>query len=144
MSELAADFIKDPAGIWWLVGIKAFKLEESFAKPVFKAFMPSHDIMQSDDEDESQNKNKKLQEKAAEYVKLRICRFCQIGYPVEELNYSLTLKMILKTERLLMNLGYFYEWLNHGDESMYEDISLYKPFSACVNCYAIFKEVDEL
>jgi len=53
MSELAADFIKDPAGIWWLVGIKAFKLEESFAKPVFKAFMPSHDIMQSDDEDES-------------------------------------------------------------------------------------------
>ena len=52
--------------------------------------------------------------------------------------------MILKTERLLMNLGYFYEWLNHGDESMYEDISLYKPFAACVTCYSIFKEVDEL
>ena len=76
MSELAADFIKDPAGIWWLVGIKAFKLEESFAKPVFKAFMPSHDIQHSDDEVEGENKNKKLQEKAAEYVKLRICRFC--------------------------------------------------------------------
>lgn len=52
--------------------------------------------------------------------------------------------MIIKTERLLMNLGYFYEWLNHGDESMYEDISLYKPFVACVNCYSIFKEVDKL
>lgn len=52
--------------------------------------------------------------------------------------------MIIKAERLLMNLGYFFEWLNHGDESMYEDISLFKPFPACVICYAIFKEVDEL
>eukprot|EP00347_Sterkiella_histriomuscorum_P010413 403376398 len=142
MSELAADFIKDSAGIWWLVGIKAFKLEDSFATPIFKHFLPSHDLILSEDE-ESKRKSQN-QEKVNEYVKLRICRFCQIGYPVEELNYSLTLKMILKTERLLMNLGYFYEWLNHGDESMYEDISLYKPFAACVTCYSIFKEVDEL
>lgn len=52
MSELAADFIKDPAGIWWLVGIKAFKLEESYAKPVFKHFLPSHDLIASDDDDD--------------------------------------------------------------------------------------------
>lgn len=41
MTELAADFIKDPAGIWWFLGVKAFKLEETTAKPVFKAFVPS-------------------------------------------------------------------------------------------------------
>lgn len=52
--------------------------------------------------------------------------------------------MIIKTERLLMNLGFFYDWLNHGDENMYEDISLYKPFNVCVNCYLIYKQIDEL
>lgn len=51
MSELAADFIKDPAGIWWLIGVKAFKLEESFAKPIFKNFLPSHDIIDIDDDE---------------------------------------------------------------------------------------------
>lgn len=52
MSELAADFIKDPSGIWWLIGIKAFKLEESYAKPIFKLFMPSHDFIASEDDEE--------------------------------------------------------------------------------------------
>ena len=135
-TELACDFIRDQAGIWWFLGVKAFKTETSYAKQTFKAFIPSHELLADVDEGK---KDKQGSEKKSEYVKLRICRFCQIGYPVEELNYSLTLKMILKTERLLMNLGYFYEWLNHGDESMYEDISLFKPFPACVNCYSIFK-----
>lgn len=27
MSEIVADWVKDPAGIWWLLGVKAFKLE---------------------------------------------------------------------------------------------------------------------
>ena len=50
MTELAADFIKDQAGIWWLIGIKAFKLEETYAKPTFKAFLPSHDFVMPDED----------------------------------------------------------------------------------------------
>lgn len=61
-------------------------------------------------------------------MKVLICRFCQAGYPVDELNCSLTLKMIIKTEKLLHNMGFFYEWLNHGEEYMYEIIQLFKPF----------------
>lgn len=53
MSELAADFIRDSAGIWWLIGVKAFKLENSYAKPTFKNFIPSHDIFISEEDDES-------------------------------------------------------------------------------------------
>lgn len=128
MSELVADFIRDPSGIWWFIGVKAFKLEETSAKPILKVFLPSHDL---EFEEKTKDKSVVNQEKGSEHVKVRICRFCQIGYPTDELTYSLTLKMILKTERLLMNLGFFYEWLNHGDESMYEDISLYKAFSVC-------------
>lgn len=56
----------------------------------------------------------------------------------------MTLKMMLKAERLLRNIGFFYDWMNHGDESMYEDISLHKPFNVCENCYLIIKEIDEL
>jgi hypothetical protein len=27
MTEIVGDYIKDPSGIWWLVGVKAFKIE---------------------------------------------------------------------------------------------------------------------
>ena len=27
MGELAADYIRDQAGIWWFLGVKAFKIE---------------------------------------------------------------------------------------------------------------------
>lgn len=30
--------------------------------------------------------------------------------------------MIIKTEKLLHNMGFFYDWLNHGEEYMYEII----------------------
>jgi len=45
MSELAADFIRDQAGLWWFLGVKAFKFEQSYAKPIFRAFLPSHDFI---------------------------------------------------------------------------------------------------
>jgi hypothetical protein len=41
MTELAVDYIKDPAGIWWFIGVKAFKLEDTYAKHVLKGFLPS-------------------------------------------------------------------------------------------------------
>lgn len=73
MSELAVDFIKDQSGIWWFLGVKAFKLEESLAKPVLNAFLPHHEVYV----DQEDNPKKKIDlEKVSEYVKLRICRFC--------------------------------------------------------------------
>ena len=30
MTELVCDWTKDPAGIWWLLGVKAFKLDVLF------------------------------------------------------------------------------------------------------------------
>ena len=49
MTELAADYIKDQAGIWWLIGIKGFKLEESYVKPTFKSFIPAHEVVLDED-----------------------------------------------------------------------------------------------
>jgi len=141
LTELAVDFIKDPADIWWVIGVKGFKVEESYAKPVLRAFFPKEEATPYYSESENTaGKGPNLKEEK-ENVRLRICRFCQFGYSEQELTYSLTLKMIIKTEKLLQNLGFFYEWLSHGEEHMYEDIQLFKPFMVCYNCYMIFKQV---
>ena len=41
MSELVVDYIKDTANIYWFIGEKAFKIEETHAKPVLRAFLPN-------------------------------------------------------------------------------------------------------
>ncbi len=41
---------------------------------MLKAFLPHHDIYVEDDENAT--KKKAITEKASEYVKLKICRFC--------------------------------------------------------------------
>ena len=36
LNEIAADFIKDESGIWWLVNVKYFRLmEEEIGKEIF-------------------------------------------------------------------------------------------------------------
>jgi hypothetical protein len=82
MTELVCDYIKDPADIWWLIGVKAFKLEETQAKPILRAFIPHLDYLSlEDDDDKKKDKYGRLKSAnkdntKSEYVKLRICRFC--------------------------------------------------------------------
>lgn len=45
MEELAADFIRDPSGTWWLIQIKAFKLAETNAVPVLRHFLANEEAM---------------------------------------------------------------------------------------------------
>ena len=74
-------------------------------RPTLKNFLNLVEAS-SDSEDEDDDKKKSKKKRALliapskqEYTKLRMCRFCQIGYPVSELTHSLTLLMILKTEK---------------------------------------------
>ncbi len=39
LTELAADFIRDPAGIWWFLGVKAFQTEQTTARVTLGAFL---------------------------------------------------------------------------------------------------------
>jgi hypothetical protein len=51
------------------------------------------------DESDSKKKQNENAKQKSDYTKLRMCRFCQIGYPVNELSHQMTLLMILKTEK---------------------------------------------
>lgn len=75
-----------------------------------------------------------------------MCKFCHIGYPVNDLVHQLTLYMILKTKKLIkeQHLGGDYEWLQHGDPLMFDQVMLYQPHRVCKNCFDLFKEVEKL
>ena len=99
-SELICDYIRDTAGIWWFIGVKAFKIEETTAKPILRGFMNVFEYVDHDDKSHKKggggglNRNRRAlaenevgsgsgmgsngagQEKNSEYVKVRICRFC--------------------------------------------------------------------
>lgn len=55
INEFVADYIKDTAGIWWFVGVKAFKMEPTTAKITLKAFLP---YIETNGEDTNTNKPK--------------------------------------------------------------------------------------
>jgi hypothetical protein len=87
MSEIVGDFIRDPSGTWWLLGIKAFVLEDTYAVPVLRHFLPNEEAMYEMKQKENLDtgrtmdddpllKNKKLPPAKIDNVKVLICRFC--------------------------------------------------------------------
>ena len=49
LNELVADYIKDSAGIWWFIGVKAFKIDENQGKYSLKPFLPYHENVAPDE-----------------------------------------------------------------------------------------------
>lgn len=60
--ELVGDFVKDESGNWWLVNVKAFRIEER----VHRTVRPS----ESEKEDHSRLTDKE------KYQKTKECRYC--------------------------------------------------------------------
>lgn len=42
--------------------------------------------------------------KQDEYKKVKSCKYCEVNYPVEELDHKMTLKMIIETDKHLLVL----------------------------------------
>ena len=60
--EMVADFIKDESGLWWMIGVKAYKFVNPSVKPNLKLFI---DVYEEYEEVESkeEKKNKSLDKK---------------------------------------------------------------------------------
>lgn len=43
-NEMVCDFIKDDSGLWWMIGVRAFKLDKNLNAPTFGAFIENCDI----------------------------------------------------------------------------------------------------
>lgn len=134
--EMVADFIKDESGLWWMIGVRAYKFPSYDVKPYLKLFIEDFE------EEESSSKKEKGSKTLKD--KIKICRMCQLGYPINELSQRMTLKMIITTESQLKSLGIRRTWLDHGELNQYDLHTLYESRRVCNQCFALYKQVREL
>ena len=145
--ELAGDFVKDEAGIWWFINLKAMKIanitkfrteEGQVAYPQLEFFLNRL----GGKEDYHQGVMRKF-----DYQTKIKCKFCGVEYSNKKLKYKLTTKMILETEKMLEHVDLEKNKLNcldnydlkHNDYSM-----LYIPFRVCEDCYLLFETLHDI
>lgn len=96
--ELVGDFIKDESGVWWMINIKGFILTSD---PLVNIKPITH----YGDEELLRKLNDEMsskQVKQDEYKKVKLCKYCETNFPVEELEHKMTLKMIIETDKHLL------------------------------------------
>ena len=145
--ELAGDFVKDEAGIWWFINLKAMKIKN------FKKFRDEHDNPISPSLDFFINQRVfggnelKVNIRKFDYQNKIKCKLCGIDYSKRNLKYSLTTKMILETDNMLKHVQFEKIKFNivdrpdlkHTDYSM-----IYLPYRACEDCYLLFETLNDI
>ena len=145
--ELAGDFVKDEAGIWWFINLKAMKIKN------IKKFRDEHDnpIPPSLDFFINQRvfggNELKINIRKFDYQNKIKCKLCGIDYSKKNLKYSLTTKMILETDNMLKHVQFERIKFNivdrpdlkHTDYSM-----IYLPYRACEDCYLLFETLNDI
>ena len=145
--ELAGDFLKDEAGIWWFINLKAMKIKN------IKKFRDEHDnpIPPSLDFFINQRffagNELKINIRKFDYQNKIKCKLCGIDYSKKNLKYSLTTKMILETDKMLKHVQFEKTKFNivdrpdlkHTDYSM-----IYLPYRVCEDCYLLFETLNAI
>ena len=145
--ELAGDFVKDEAGIWWFINLKAMKIKN------LKKFRDEHDRHISPQLDFFINQrifgntDLKINIRKFDYQNKIKCKLCGIDYSQKKLKYSLTTKMILETDKMLKHVQFEKIKFNvidrpdlkHTDYSM-----IYLPYRVCEDCYLLFETLNDI
>ena len=145
--ELAGDFVKDEAGIWWFINLKAMKIKN------IKKFRNEHDQPISPVLDFFINQRifggneLKINIRKFDYQNKMKCKLCGIDYSQKKLKYSLTTKMILETDKMLKHVQFEKSKFNvidrpdlkHTDYSM-----IYLPYRVCEDCYLLFETLNDI
>lgn len=134
-SELVGDFVKDEAGIWWLINIKAFVLDYGVYSEDLKRI--THNI---DERIHINGKNRK----GKRNVKQKKCYYCEEENNVDDLNNKLTLKMMLQMDKHLQHRGKTYDWLNRAEFKYLDTSNLYETHHVCKTCYLLYEKISEL
>ena len=135
--EMVADFVKDESGIWWMIGVKAYKFVNPDVTPYLKPFIDVY-------EEEEETEKKEVVACQALNNKIELCRMCMLGYPITMLSQRMTMKMIITTETQLNSLGIQRDWLDHGELKQFDLHTLYASRRVCSQCFALYKQVREL
>jgi LMBR1 domain-containing protein 1 len=134
--EFVADFVKDEAGTWWMINIKAFQLVDEIPLHI-KSFFTSG----SSDEEEEVKEN---HERKFEGMKVVQCKYCEEFYPTDQMNHKMTLKMLMQTDKHLMHRGETFEWLNRSDIKHIDTTLLFQEHKVCKCCYKLYQATEKL
>jgi hypothetical protein len=89
-SEFVGDFVKDEAGIWWLINVKAFILDHG---------VYLDDLKRITHWDEEKPEKKKLKGRPFNYQKSVKCNYCEESYPAQKLTKKLNLRMMVEMDK---------------------------------------------
>ena len=147
LDELAGDFVKDEAGIWWFINLKAMKVknlkkfrdEHGHPIPPQLGFFMNQRIFTGED--------MKVNIRKFDYQNKIKCKLCGIDYSLKKLKYSLTTKMILETDKMVKHVKFDKIKFNvidrpdlkHTDYSM-----IYLPYRVCEDCYLLFEALNNI
>ena len=147
LDELAGDFVKDEAGIWWFINLKAMKVknlqkfrdEHGHPIPPQLGFFMNQRIFTGED--------MKVNIRKFDYQNKIKCKLCGIDYSLKKLKYSLTTKMILETDKMVKHVQFDKIKFNvidrpdlkHTDYSM-----IYLPYRVCEDCYLLFEALNNI
>ena len=147
LDELAGDFVKDEAGIWWFINLKAMKVknlkkfrdEHGHPIPPQLGFFMNQRIFTGEE--------MKINIRKFDYQNKIKCKLCGIDYSLKKLKYSLTTKMILETDKMLKHVQFDKSKFNvidrpdlkHTDYSM-----IYLPYRVCEDCYLLFETLNDI
>ena len=146
-SELAGDFVKDEAGIWWFINLKAMKIKniDKFKPDAYgNCTPPQLDFFIN--RRGSMGYQRGVMRKFDYQTKIR-CKLCGIDYSKQKLKYKLTTKMILETDKMLKHVQFDKSKFNvidradlkHTDYSM-----IYLPYRVCEDCYLLFETLNDI
>lgn len=94
------------------------------------------DYVPPETESDEIQKGKDDKEEKDLFQKMRICKFCQLGFSLSALTHKLSMQQIINTEKYIKDIGFSKDWLTHGESSdSIDPFVLYQSFSVCKNCY---------
>ena len=148
--ELVGDFVKDEAGIWWFINLKAMKIkniskfkrgEDGLTEPIPPRlnFFYNQRIFS--------NALQKDNIRKFDYQNKIKCKLCGIDYNKKELKYELTTKMIMETENMLKHVEFNkvkFTVLDRPDLKHTYYSMIYLPYRVCEDCYLLFETLNDI
>ena len=145
--ELAGDFLKDEAGIWWFINLKAMKIKNinKFRDEHGNNISPKLDFFIN--QRIFGNTDMKINIRKFDYQNKIKCKLCGIDYSQKKLKYSLTTKMILETDKMLKHVQFEkikFKVIDRPDLKHTDYSMIYLPYRVCEDCYLLFETLNDI
>uniref|UniRef100_A0A0G4IEI1 Uncharacterized protein n=1 Tax=Chromera velia CCMP2878 TaxID=1169474 RepID=A0A0G4IEI1_9ALVE len=156
--ELVLDFLRDSAGLLWLLQIKAFKLKEDLCSKTTLSRMRRCSDIDDDDgllngrgggvggDEEDTEALEREERKAREGARLQRCGFCKCDFRAHELAWRMTPLTMLQTHDILRHIGRPLSWCDRDLACLakitYDE--LYSVLQVCLSCYRLSAALQSL